>query len=283
MLTLGAAAAVLLNPLSAVALMNSNLGTDIVDVQRLALLNFLHLAVEAGILIKVGGALAQLAQADTLVLSAAASHQPEAATVIKALRSHFSGIYLLITSAHPFSQRRLRELNADGVLLADTDAAQAPVIAHLQQTGKCVCYVGDGVADTPAMQSAFMPISLCCSKAQAIDAAQLLLLGGNLQQLVTLWGLAAEFKRTQASAVQLTFATGALNLTSVLFFHSGLIPSFLFNTVGLLGAMTCAMLPTTDYDLKKLSARWQNDLQRQPLGKTQPAQPSTDPLQLQVA
>jgi hypothetical protein len=62
-----------------------------------------------------------------------------------------------------------------------------------------------------------------------------------------------------------------------------LIPSFLFNTVGLLGAMTCAMLPTTDYDLKKLSARWQNDLQRQPLGKTQPAQPSTDPLQLQVA
>ncbi len=262
LLTLGAAAALLLHPMAAVALMNSQFGPAGGDLQRLALLNFLGLAAEAGILIKAGRALTQLTQVDILVFSVAASHRPEAATVIKALRPHFSAIYVLTNSTRPISQRRLHELHADGALIADTDETQTAALTEFEQAGTCVCYVGDGVTDIAAMQAASMTISLRGSQESAVDQAQILLLHGKLYPLVTLWTLAAEFKCAQTSALQATFATGALNLASVLFFGSGLLTSYLLNTTGALASMAQVLLPAVENEPQQLGGWLWNEIRQ---------------------
>ena len=128
---------------------------------------------------------------------------------------------------------------------------KANLVDALKQQGKVVCFIGDGINDTIALKKAHVSISLSGASSMATDTAQVILMGGNLQQLNQLFDLAADFKR------KMNFTYGAISIpniigvAAILVFHTGFITSIVMNQTGLLLGMGYSTLPLLRHELKR--------------------------------
>lgn len=92
------------------------------------------------------------------------------------------------------------------------------------------CFIGDGINDAPALQQASVGISLSGSTDVAIQSAEVILLGGTLEQIPALLDLA-----------QVTFKTIKENLFWAFFYNSMAIPLAAFGFLTpLVAALTMA-------------------------------------------
>ena len=105
-LGLGALAAFLLNPVSAIALLNSRLGYDLETLVPTGWLHFLCTSAQTGILVTNGAVLPRLLQVNTLVLQYAASQQPETRAVIRNLREQQIEQVYIVGAPAPCSTRQ---------------------------------------------------------------------------------------------------------------------------------------------------------------------------------
>jgi len=65
---------------------------------------------------------------------------------------------------------------------------------RLQESGKTVCYIGDGINDSIALKKAQVSISLRGASTIATDTAQIILMNESLEQLCDLFEFAQEFE-----------------------------------------------------------------------------------------
>lgn len=72
---------------------------------------------------------------------------------------------------------------------------KAALIERLQQEGRFVCFVGDGVNDAIAMKQAQVSVSLQGASQLATDTAQIVLMNKGIRHLPRLFELSAGFKR----------------------------------------------------------------------------------------
>jgi len=234
MVGLGVWAIFLLDPISAVALMNSRLGYDLAQLMPIAWLNFLKTTAQAGMLVKTVAVLPHLHQVDTILLNLAASDLLTANRSLHHLRVHgIDSIYVLVEGA-PFPSRHLHQLGADNAFAINATDTPTTFIARLQAMQKCVCYVGDGIWDAAAMQQADISISVRGISAMAENQAQIISIDANLHRLSQLFHAAHSLEEQRQSTFQLTYTPGIINLAAVLGFQSGLLTSILLNSTGLL-------------------------------------------------
>lgn len=119
--------------------------------------------------------------------------RPEAHTILNALRGR--GVKLFIVSGdHETPTRRLaEELKMDGYFAAVLPEGKARLVSQLQELGRKVCFVGDGINDSIALKSAHVSVSMRGATTIATDAAQIVLMEGDLRQLPQIFTLADEF------------------------------------------------------------------------------------------
>lgn len=169
--------------------------------------------------------------------------RPEAKAIINWLKAANKSIYI-ISGDHEMPTKRLaQELGITHYFAETLPNNKAEIIEDLQNQGRFVCYVGDGINDAIALKKAHVSVSLQGASAIATDAAQVILMDGSLKQLSLLFELSKQYENRMKSMLTSTMVPGFIVVVGVFFFHFGLIHSSIINQTGFAAGFLNAMKP----------------------------------------
>lgn len=121
--------------------------------------------------------------------------RPEAKMVINNLRQHGIKHISIVSGDYEQPTKNLaEELKMDNYFHSILPENKAAIVEKLQQEGKTVCFVGDGVNDAIAMKKADVSISLSGATGVATDIAQIILMRGDLSNMYDLFILSKELE-----------------------------------------------------------------------------------------
>lgn len=125
----------------------------------------------------------------------------EAKQVVRSLQKRGLKIYIL-SGDHMGSVKNLAdELGVDDYFADTLPEDKSRVIDELQQSGRTVCFVGDGINDSIALKKAAVSVSLQDASHIAMDCAQIVLMNKNLTQLLYAFDLAERFDTNQKMGI----------------------------------------------------------------------------------
>jgi Cu2+-exporting ATPase len=192
-----------------------------------------------------GYSLIMIAIDNTLVgmIELEASLRPETTHVIQQLQQQ--GLDLCIISGDQEGPTRsLAEKLAIKNYFANTlPEGKASLIKQLQDNGKCVCFVGDGINDSIALAQADVSISLSGASSVATDSAQIVLLDANLERLLDLRHITQSMNNNMRRNITISAIPGVVGVGAVFFFHIGITTSSFLYASGLLSGIANTMRP----------------------------------------
>ena len=170
--------------------------------------------------------------------------RPEAKHIITNLRKNGIEKTYIISGDHAAPTQKLAEtLEIDDYFAEVLPEQKAELIAQLQQAGRTVCFIGDGINDCIAMHQADVSISLGDASTVAIDTAQVILLDNNLTQLCELFDLSTAFITRAKTSYAIVTLPGILGISGTLFFHFGLTPVMILPQIGLIIGVLHSIYP----------------------------------------
>jgi len=182
--------------------------------------------------------------------------RPEVEQVIKSLRERgIKNMYILSGDQLEPTRQMARQLKLDGYFHNVSPENKSNIIEKLQQEGKKVCFIGDGINDVIAMKKANASISLSGASTIATDVAQVILMSGNLLELDDLFQIAQRLKSKLILTITSYTTVVTIGFTSIVFlgappFVALIVQSIVNNTYG----MSQALLPLKQLrDNKKLT------------------------------
>lgn len=169
--------------------------------------------------------------------------RPEAQQIVEIL--HGRGIETYIISGdHEAPTRALAEKLGVKQYFAETRPEQkADHIVRLQEAGKFVCFVGDGINDAIALKQAQISISLRGATTIATDTAQIIMMDQTLTQLPLLFTEAEAFESNMRTNLVTTVLPGMAIIGGALSGVVGYGASIAIFNVGLGAGVVNAMLP----------------------------------------
>lgn len=120
---------------------------------------------------------------------------------------------------------------------------KANLVEKLQQQGRKVAFIGDGVNDVIAMKKADVSISLSGSTAIATDVAKIVLLDGTLMHLPYLFRLSSGLNKNLQRSLVINVVPSALALYGVLFHNFAMLTSVLLSESPLVLGAANAYVP----------------------------------------
>lgn len=170
--------------------------------------------------------------------------RPEAKAMIEGLRQYHITSTYMISGDHEIPTKALsKDLGIDYYYAETLPEHKAALIEQLQQEGKSVCYVGDGINDAIAMKKATVSISLRGASTVAVDTAQVIMMNQSLSQLCHLFDLAQELDRNMKRTFALVLIPSLVGMAGALFLNFGFVCSTLLLQGGLFGGVANSMLP----------------------------------------
>ena len=169
--------------------------------------------------------------------------RPESKEVIRTLRESGKTLYI-ISGDHEAPTRRLaQELGIEHYFANTLPENKADLVKQLQEEGRSVCFVGDGINDAIALKQAHLSISLRGATTIATDTAQIVLMDNSLKQLPYLFELGEEFNRHLNSNFMMTIVPQMICIGGTLLFHWSFFTAVIFNATLWLPQLTNVMLP----------------------------------------
>ena len=104
--------------------------------------------------------------------------RPEAKAIITSLRQRNISIVIISGDHEKPTQKLAEELGIDNYFAETLPENKASLIANLQEEGRKVCFVGDGINDGVALKKANVSISLRGASTVATDTAGIILMDG---------------------------------------------------------------------------------------------------------
>jgi len=180
--------------------------------------------------------------------------RPEIKIIISGLRQR--GIkYLAIVSGdhkHP-TQKLAEELGMDDYFYDIMPENKAKIVEKLQQEGKSVCFIGDGVNDAVAMKKANVSISLRGATSIATDLAQVVFMDGSLSHLCKLFDIANGLDSQLRKSLIISLIPLPINLIGIFFLHFSVISTIVINQISFWSGIGDAMLPLKKIEPDKSS------------------------------
>jgi Cu2+-exporting ATPase len=144
--------------------------------------------------------------------------RPEAIATVAWLKRRGLSLYILSGDQEEPTANLATALKMDGWFANTMPEQKCFRIQTLQEQGKRVCFIGDGINDAIALRQAEVSISLRGATMVATDAAQVVLMEDDLSQMRLLMNLADGFEESlldnerQAGYLSLLAAAGVLLL-----------------------------------------------------------------------
>lgn len=180
--------------------------------------------------------------------------RPEAKEIITALRKRNLDLYIISGDHEKPTKKLAQEVGIEHYFAETLPENKADLIEQLQQEGKAVCFVGDGINDSIALKKANVSISLQGASTIAIDTAQIILMDSSLNQLDYLLDLAQRVDNNMKKNLLSTIVPGAICIGGAFFLHFGILSAIAFYNVGLVTGVANAMSPMIKYQRQQSKA-----------------------------
>lgn len=169
--------------------------------------------------------------------------RPEAKSIIEQLKQRDLSLYIISGDHEKPTQALAQELGIENYFAETMPLDKADIIDRLQQQGKSVCYIGDGINDTIALKKADVSISLNSASKIAMDTAQILLMNDSLQQLMKLFELSESMEKNFKKSILWDMVPNVICIGGAFFFHLSIYGALAIYSVGLAGGVINGMLP----------------------------------------
>ncbi|CAK0764264.1 Heavy metal translocating P-type ATPase [Gammaproteobacteria bacterium] len=173
--------------------------------------------------------------------------RPEVKSIVETLKQRGKMIYILSGDHKRPTQNLAAELGIDHYFFEVLPEDKANYINKLQEEGRSVCFVGDGINDAIALKKANVSISLRGSSTIATDSAQIVLMRENLNQLIPLFDLASNFDKNMNISFMTTLIPGMICIGGAFFLRFGIFTSIMLYNIGLITGVGNAMIPRLNY------------------------------------
>ncbi|HXJ42236.1 MAG TPA: heavy metal translocating P-type ATPase, partial [Bryobacteraceae bacterium] len=150
------------------------------------------------------------------------------------------------------------------------------LIRELQQKGRKVCFVGDGINDAIALKQADVSVSIRGASSLATDTAQMILMDESLRQLNQVFEVAHDYEANLKALLTTTFVPGLVSLGSVFFLGAGNATALLLFNLSMIAGLVNAIWPA----LQNLEAPLTTSV---PGGKETAPAPCGDPIRAGAA
>ncbi|MGB5599245.1 MAG: heavy metal translocating P-type ATPase [Thiothrix litoralis] len=169
--------------------------------------------------------------------------RPETVELVAKL--HQRGLKLCILSGDHLQPTRhlAQRLGIDDFFAEVLPEGKADMIRQLQEAGRTVCFVGDGINDAIALQQADVSVSLRGATSVATDSAQIVLMNQSLQQLDQLFGIAESFNTNLDQTMRMAYIPGSVLIGGVFLLHFGMTAALVLYGSGVTAAMSKALSP----------------------------------------
>ncbi len=158
--------------------------------------------------------------------------RPEVESVIAGLREHGIKHISIVSGDHYEPTKYISEHLCMDSFFADVfPEDKAKIIERLQEEGRTVCFIGDGVNDSIAMKQANVSISLSGATTVARDIAQVVLLDRGLSNLCMLFDLGFDLNRSLRNLTGIVTIPAIINIGGIFILHFGLITTTLINNI----------------------------------------------------
>jgi heavy metal translocating P-type ATPase len=174
----------------------------------------------------------------------------EAKPIMAQLKRRGLSLYI-ISGDHEEPTRKLAQKLGIGNYFAETlPEDKANLIEKLQQEGKVVCFVGDGINDSIALKKSQVSISFRGASTIATDTAAIILMDSHLNQLDHLFGIAEKFNANMKNNLNLSIIPTFICWGGVFFLHFGIVSTIILYDASLLIGVWNAMSPSLKKESK---------------------------------
>ena len=172
------------------------------------------------------------------------SQRPEAVDAVEGLRARGIGELIILSGDHERPTQQLAgQLGMDRYFAEVLPEDKAAVIAGLQNDGRRVCFVGDGINDALALRQADVSVSLSGAAGIATDTAQVVFLEGNLRRMGELFDISKELHANVGLSWNLIRGANGICVAGVFLAGFNIWHSVFFNNASALGALGNALRP----------------------------------------
>jgi Cu2+-exporting ATPase len=170
--------------------------------------------------------------------------RPEVEEVIAGLRARGARHLAIISGDHDLPTRKLAEkLEMDRYFAEVLPQDKAQFVELLQQEGRKVCFIGDGINDSLALKKADVSISLRGASSIATDTAQVVFMEDSLTKLLQLQDISRDLHRNINRSWGLILLPNLICIGGAFFGGFGVMHSMVFNQFGGLLALGNGLLP----------------------------------------
>jgi heavy metal translocating P-type ATPase len=150
----------------------------------------------------------------------------------------------IVSGDHEKPTRKLSHaLGVDRYFAEVLPEDKARYVEMLQQEGRKVCFVGDGINDAIALKRADVSVSLRGATTAAMDTAQVVFMEESLAKLCDLMDISRALDRNIKVSWQLIIVPNALCIAGAFFFGFGVMASVLANNVAAVAALANGLRP----------------------------------------
>ncbi|MBF0192725.1 MAG: heavy metal translocating P-type ATPase [Magnetococcales bacterium] len=169
--------------------------------------------------------------------------RPEVKSIVRDLQKMGKRLYIVSGDHEQPTKMLANELGIERFFFEVLPEDKANLIGQLQQKGRSVCFVGDGINDAIALKKAHVSVSLSGASTVATDSAQIVLMGQDLTQLLPLFELGVEFDKNMKNAFMTTLVPGILCVGGAFFLRFGILSSIMIYNTGLIVGVGNSILP----------------------------------------
>jgi Cu2+-exporting ATPase len=169
--------------------------------------------------------------------------RPNTVEVISKLKALGYNICIISGDHEKPTQHLAKQLGIEHYFAETLPEEKANLIKNMQQEGRVVCYIGDGINDTIALKQAEVSVSLRGASSIATDTAQVVLMNGQLDQLIELIELAKQLDVNLKNTFLVSVIPTAAIVGGVLIFNLSLTAAIIVYMVSMGLSVTNAVFP----------------------------------------
>jgi len=187
--------------------------------------------------------------------------RPEAKAVIHQLkqRPNIKTTYIISGDNEIPTKKLAEELGIDHYFAETLPEDKANLIEQLQQEGRFICYIGDGINDSIAMKKSHVSVSLRGASTIATDTAQIVLMDNGINHLDLLFELAFDFNTNMNRTFALVIIPAIIAVSGAFLFGFGIASTVALNMTSIVLALGNAMTPLLKQPEKQLKSEAPKD------------------------
>jgi Cu2+-exporting ATPase len=169
--------------------------------------------------------------------------RPEVTDIVAELRARGMSLAIISGDAEEPTRKLANDLGISVYFPNTLPDNKAAIIRNLQQQGRSVCFVGDGINDGVALKQAQVSVSLAGATTVATDVAQVILMDRGLRHLPNLFNAADNFTANTQAGLRMAVIPGFILIGGVYTLGWGIGASYVVWIASLLAGIGIAFAP----------------------------------------